>query len=425
MWGVEGVQGKCGTVSRAAATRSLMDKLLANAHSTLQRGSHWQNLWAQLEQTCYMDKGEKWWGSDGAANPNLTVQQPLLDGAEDKLVDSTAKDNRTDSHTGQPGMAIGKFFSGLDGGTVVDPPVASMRVLGSGSRLPALVSKGAIEHVTNLVATQDTAAFTPCRLLGRPAPTGSAVRLPSVKFKDDTAIVARRLLSGLEPPCLDATGGCVTGADTPQHRIKNKRRRKALLATQSPKTQWTMYQGEFELPTPKAPLAAHRGEMCPTGLALCHPVAELLIEWSSYRCPTRTGKRWTKAEMQEAVDRGPHRSAMSDEAIAHFKAEVKEKVKMGQAKLVAWDSIKDNPPAELKISPIAAIPHKSKQFRSILDLTFHLQLKQGGILPSVNATTVKPLQRVLLTSSVTLSPSSSMLFPKLRMMPVSLWPNGT
>ena len=44
---------------------------------------------------------------------------------------------------------------------------------------------------------------------------------------------------------------------------------------------------------------------------------------------------------------------------------------------------------ELKISPIAAIPHKSKQFRSILDLSFNLRLKQGGIVPSVNATTIK------------------------------------
>ncbi len=60
--------------------------------------------------------------------------------------------------------------------------------------------------------------------------------------------------------------------------------------------------------------------------------------------------------MHEAVDRGPHCSAMSDKAIAHFKMEVEEKVKIGQAKLVAWDSIKDNPPVELKISPsIAAI----------------------------------------------------------------------
>ncbi len=66
--------------------------------------------------------------------------------------------------------------------------------------------------------------------------------------------------------------------------------------------------------------------------------------------------------MQEAVDQGPHRSALSDKAIAHFQAEVAKKVKIGQVTLVAWDSIKDSPPVELKISPIAAIPHKSKQF---------------------------------------------------------------
>ncbi len=93
------------------------------------------------------------------------------------------------------------------------------------------------------------------------------------------------------------------------------------------------------------------------------------------------------------MDRGPHRSAMSADAITHFGAEVSEKVKIGQAKLLAWESIKDNPPSELKISPIVAIPHKSKQFRSILDLSFHLQLKQGGILPSVNATTIKTAPR--------------------------------
>jgi hypothetical protein len=43
----------------------------------------------------------------------------------------------------------------------------------------------------------------------------------------------------------------------------------------------------------------------------------------------------------------------------------------------------------LKISPIAAIPHKSKAFRSILDLSFRLWLKNGGILAAVNDTTIK------------------------------------
>jgi len=31
------------------------------------------------------------------------------------------------------------------------------------------------------------------------------------------------LFSGLEPPRFEATGGRVTGADTPKHRIENKR----------------------------------------------------------------------------------------------------------------------------------------------------------------------------------------------------------
>ena len=82
-------------------------------------------------------------------------------------------------------------------------------------------------------------------------------------------------------------------------------------------------------------------------------------------------------QMQAAVDRGLHQSALTNDAIAHFRNEVNEKVKSRQAKLVAWDSVKDNLPAELKISPIAAIPHKSKLFRLILDLSFNLRLKQG------------------------------------------------
>jgi hypothetical protein len=60
--------------------------------------------------------GENWWGSEGTANPNLTAQQLLLDGVESKLVDSTAKDNRTATHTGKPEMAVSKSPSGLADG---------------------------------------------------------------------------------------------------------------------------------------------------------------------------------------------------------------------------------------------------------------------------------------------------------------------
>ena len=93
--------------------------------------------------------------------------------------------------------------------------------------------------------------------------------------------------------------------------------------------------------------------------------------------------------MLEAVARGPHRSAISPKAIDHFKEEAAEKVRTNQARLVLWDDIKDNPPKELKISPIAAIPHKLKDFWSILDLSFCLRLKKGSVLASVNDTTEK------------------------------------
>jgi len=93
--------------------------------------------------------------------------------------------------------------------------------------------------------------------------------------------------------------------------------------------------------------------------------------------------------MREAVKRGPHQSSLSPEAIAHFAKESAEKVRVGQAKLVLWNDIKDNPPPQLKVSPITAIPHKSKAFRSILDLSFRLRLRSGGILASVNDSTIK------------------------------------
>ena len=86
------------------------------------------------------------------------------------------------------------------------------------------------------------------------------------------------------------------------------------------------------------------------------------MEWSQYRCPTNTGRPWSTAEMEAAIARGPHKSALSPEALAHFAEEVREKVAAGQAKLILWDDIKHCPPTQLKISPIAAVPHKSKPF---------------------------------------------------------------
>ena len=90
------------------------------------------------------------------------------------------------------------------------------------------------------------------------------------------------------------------------------------------------------------------------------------MNWAEFGCPTQTGKPWSMSEMEEAIARGPHQLALTPEALEHFVAEIKEKVLSKQAQVVEWDAIKDNPPTELKISPIAAIPHKSKAYWLIL-----------------------------------------------------------
>jgi hypothetical protein len=133
--------------------------------------------------------------------------------------------------------------------------------------------------------------------------------------------------------------------------------------------------------------------MRPKGLALHHPVANLLEEYATLGCPPRTGKPWTKEEVWEAVAWGPHCLALSPEAIEHFCLEAIKKVNTEQAVLGKWDDIKDSPPPQLKILPIAAIPHKSKAFWSILDLLFMLRLSDSSLHPSVNDTTIKTAPR--------------------------------
>ena len=54
--------------------------------------------------------------------------------------------------------------------------------------------------------------------------------------------------------------------------------------------------------------------------------------------------------------------------------------------LVAWDNIKHDPPPKLKISLIAAIPHKSQGYWMILDLSYGITLN-GIRHPSVNEST--------------------------------------
>ena len=196
----------------------------------------------------------------------------------------------------------------------------------------------------------------------------------------------------LQPPIINTTGAIATGATTTTLRKQNKTQRNETLSKQAITSQWARHDGaklldpaHWEKRTKKAEVR----EMAPQGLALQHEAADLLTDWEKFGCPTQTGRDWSLAEIQAAIDRGPHKSALEPDAIAHFAEEVADKVAKGQARVVLWDDIKDNHPRQLKVSPVAAIPHKSRAYRSILDLSFALRLEDGGIIESVNDTTDK------------------------------------
>jgi len=98
----------------------------------------------------------------------------------------------------------------------------------------------------------------------------------------------------------------------------------------------------------------------------------MLQDFATLGCPSDIKHPWTFNDLQAAILRGAHPSARTPEASKALRAEVLEKVKQGYAKLVSWEEIKQHIPKMLKISPIAAIPHKSRLFRMILDLSFVL-----------------------------------------------------
>ena len=98
--------------------------------------------------------------------------------------------------------------------------------------------------------------------------------------------------------------------------------------------------------------------MCPSGLAVHCPAYETKQKYATGGRPVKTGRNWNKEEIHAAVIMGPHESALSEEVIAHFSAEAKEKVAPNQARMVCYKKFKGDFPKNMKVSPIAEIPHK-------------------------------------------------------------------
>ena len=107
----------------------------------------------------------------------------------------------------------------------------------------------------------------------------------------------------------------------------------------------------------------------------------MLQHFGTHGCPVEVISDWTLQQLDQAVNYGAHPSATTPTAAAALRAEALEKVDQGFARLVSWSelrqTISDGAKLHSKISPIAAIPHKSRLFRMILDLSHKGQRRFG------------------------------------------------
>ena len=159
---------------------------------------------------------------------------------------------------------------------------------------------------------------------------------------------------------------------------------------QQPRTlYWTTYEGLFIVPTPKLTQPMHKGSMCSSGLATLHPAGDLLLYYAMKGCPANTGRPWTLEEMEAAVAKGPYVLALQPDAIAQLQQEVAAKQKQGAVRVVLWADLKKDLLRELKVSPAAMIPHKSRLYIAILDLSYRLKLSPEEVLKSVNKSTIR------------------------------------
>ena len=167
--------------------------------------------------------------------------------------------------------------------------------------------------------------------------------------------------------------------------------------------------------------------MHPRNHALHHEAAEMLLDWAENGCPVDTGPDWTQDQIEEALKRGPHQSAFLPGAIEFLEDETRDKVKHGYAKVVKFGEIKNNLPKNFKLSPVSMVPHKSKLFRTILDLSFKLRkkVKKSEVYESVNSATTKKspqqamgqldgvIKRIVATMADHYDPTKPFMFTKL------------
>ena len=105
-------------------------------------------------------------------------------------------------------------------------------------------------------------------------------------------------------------------------------------------------------------------------LVLAHPFGPELKEWSTNGVPVDCGKDWSMEAIMTAIERGPHPSATTPDAIKLFAEDITYQVQAGFSQVILASELLKNPPKQLKISPVAVVPQPNRRGRIILDLSF-------------------------------------------------------
>ena len=133
------------------------------------------------------------------------------------------------------------------------------------------------------------------------------------------------------------------------------------------------------------------GLMFPRNDILKHPAGNTLMGYAVNGCPVDCGADWSIRRIEAAISRGAHPLAKDARAAKACRDEALARAAEKCVRIISWRELKaKGVPKNLKVSPIAAIPHKSREFRMILDLAFALTIN-GVKLKSVNDTTNKTL----------------------------------
>jgi hypothetical protein len=118
----------------------------------------------------------------------------------------------------------------------------------------------------------------------------------------------------------------------------------------------------------------------PTPLVvLGHPFGKTLQQWRT-GVPVDCGVAWSVKAINAAVARGPHITALLEEATAVVHEYIAYQVKAGFSEVMYWDELKHSLPPQFKVSPVAVVPQASRCGRIILDLSFPVYVSSPGKL---------------------------------------------